>query len=158
MAEKIRVQCGECGKKLACPASAAGKKVKCPECGTGIAVKKATRNPARRKRADGDLPADPYGAPGAESGMPPRARKKSTGKSRSKSDSAVPHWSRNLKVGVGAVMITIISSGLQTVVQGKPNFRTAAGQGQLAGQLFVLAAGVITGIVIIVRSLGAKNR
>lgn len=159
MTDKIRVECRECGKKLACPATAAGKKVKCPECGAAIVVRKPKRRPAPEAAADESFD-DPYGAP-AE-GLPQRRRKGRTSggkrKGATSASSGNPHWSRNRLVGVGVILVTLVSSGLQTVVQGKPNLRTAAGQGQLAGQLTVLAAGVIAGIVILIRSFGGQRR
>mgnify|MGYP001800409580 CR=1 FL=1 len=195
MADRIRVECEECGKKLACPASAAGRSIKCPACDAAITVRapisksrseptnelarKPTSKPkSKRKRpsaAASDSSAadneafldDPYGAPsaGASSAgaaLPQRRRKRvPSGGKRSAADhssSGQPHWSRNRLVGTGVILITIVSSGLQVAVQGKPNLRTAAGQGQLAGQLTVLAAGVIAGIVILVRSFGGSRK
>jgi len=137
MGDRIRVQCEECGKKLAAPASATGKKIKCPGCESLIRVPLRTRG--QSPPAD-----DPYAAA-------PR-RKKVGGR-----PAAQPHWSRNPLVGVGAILITVIASGLQTVIQGPPNLKTAEGKGQLAGQLFVLVVGVVAGIVIVIRSLMGRS-
>ncbi|MCR9200316.1 MAG: zinc-ribbon domain-containing protein [Planctomycetaceae bacterium] len=139
MTDKIRVQCEECGKKLAVRASAAGRKIKCPGCELMI---KVPRPGSGRPSAGAD---DPYTAP--------PGRKKT----RASAGAAKPHWSRNPLVGVGAILITVIASGLQTVIQGAPNLKTAEGKGQLAGQLFVLVVGVVAGIVIVVRSLLGRS-
>ena len=107
-----------------------------------IPARARARPAAATDAADTD---DPYSAP-------PRRRQK-----QRRPQALRPHWSRNPLVGVGVILITLISSGLQTVVQGTPNLRTAEGKGQLAGQLFVLVVGVVAGIVIVIRSLLARS-
>lgn len=159
MADKIRVTCAECGKKLACPSSAAGKKVRCPQCNTSILVQggRGRKSPGsvRSKRED-----DPYQAtvPSESGGMPPRAKKgKSASKKSGKSKSADLHWSKKSIVGFGIMGASVFSSVVQLAIMGAPNMKTAQGQGQAFGQGLVTVGGLIFGLVIVVRGFLATR-
>ncbi|WP_145944278.1 hypothetical protein [Fuerstiella marisgermanici] len=176
MNEKIRVVCGECDKKLACPASAAGRKVKCPSCGTTIRVPGADRGgetsgtPTRKKRRAPETGAgrrrrpsaagndNPYQspAPGSADDMPPRS-KKGAKRSKKKPASGDLHWSRKMIVGAGIMGASLASNAVQLAIQGPPNMRTAEGKGQALGQAFVTIGGLIFGLVIVVRSFRANR-
>ena len=181
MSEKIRVACAGCEKKFACPAAAAGKKMKCPVCGTVIQVpntcglatppaKPKTRRPSSRtsrkdvressySKDDSDYPGEAeYDTPET---LPPRsgARKiseKNTSRKKQASRST-PHWSKNMKVGIGVIVASMCSTAVQTTINGPPNTRTAAGKGQAVGQLVVLLLGVVFGIVVLVRAIKAGS-
>ncbi len=164
MNEKIRVVCGECDKKLACPAGAAGKRVRCPACGAAIRVPGAAGSPEggegrkRRKRVQAD---DPYqtSVPGPPGDLPPRVKKKKASNSNKsgKAKSSDRHWSRRMDVGFGIMGASIVSNAVQIGIQGAPNMNTAAGKGQAFGQALVTIGGLIFGLILVVRGFRAKQ-
>lgn len=163
MSDKIRVSCGECGGKLAVPATAAGKKVRCPKCQATIQVPTAGGQKKKRPapavvEEDYD---DPYEStvPGADAGPPPRTKKKSATSRRKagKSKSGERHWSRKAIVGFGIMGASVASNAVQLAIMGPPNMKTAQGQGQAAGQGVVTICGLIFGLVIVVRSFLATR-
>lgn len=159
MADKIRVTCSECGKKLACPSSAAGKKVRCPQCNASILIRagniQKTPGAARSKPED-----DPYQptVPSKTSGMPRRVKKgRNASKKRGKSKSIDVHWSKKPIVGFGIMGASVASNAVQLAIMGAPNMKTAEGQGQAFGQGLVTVGGLIFGLVIVVRGFLANR-
>ncbi len=173
MGEKIRIICEDCGKQLACPATAAGKKIRCPKCETTIRVPKeqatvktkSRPKTAAKKRAKPVSPEedydDPYRdtVPRKSSGKPPRAKnQKSSGRKNTKKPSAKNvHWSKRTMIGFGIMGAAVASNAVQLAVMGPPNMKTAQGQGQAFGQGLVTVGGIIFGLVIVVRGLMANR-
>lgn len=182
MNEKIRAVCGECDKKLACPPAAAGRKVRCPGCGAAIQVptvdaavarpgnpspkkrrpKSSANNPGkRRKSAAPDNFDDPYQStvPGSSAGLPPRAKKRKSASRRMSgtSNSGDRHWTRKISVGFGIMGASLASNAVQMAVMGRPDVSTAEGKGRAFGQGLVTVAGLIFGLVVVVRGFLANR-